>query len=255
MEEDVRIIAPCAKCFEDEPDQANVNPANKFASILYREDNCYQFTCPKGHMNEYSLQNQKYEQLADVGLNAIFDDYYRESVSAFTSSMERFHEFSLRAIMLRASKQGDLLKSCWKEVKTTERQLGAFVFLWGYFFGECPKVTSDKDAKFRNNVIHNGYFPTRDEALAYGNIIVTILRSQVVKIHNKFSEEIRIITDENRKHLVQPLIGQSPIVALMNHTILNVMEGDDASDENYIEKHLVGIANVRKHMGLLCFNM
>jgi hypothetical protein len=61
-------------------------------------------------------------------------------------------------------------------------------------------VTSDKDAKFRNNVIHNGYFPTRDEAIMYGNTIVTILSSQVVLIHNKFPEEIGIIAAENNKY-------------------------------------------------------
>ncbi|RKR31632.1 hypothetical protein [Paraburkholderia sp. BL17N1] len=43
------------------------------------------------------LRQQKYEALFQIGAYATEDGYYREPVSSFTASLERFYEFFVRA--------------------------------------------------------------------------------------------------------------------------------------------------------------
>lgn len=54
--------------------------------------------CSHGHKTTTIVQNPKYEILFDIGANAIVDGYYREAVSSFTSSLERFYEYSIKIL-------------------------------------------------------------------------------------------------------------------------------------------------------------
>jgi hypothetical protein len=49
----------------------------------------------------------------------------------FTSSIERFHEFAIPCFLLHDSVPEAQVTAAWSEVKNqSERQLGAFIFLW-----------------------------------------------------------------------------------------------------------------------------
>lgn len=54
------------------------------------------FECQKGHKNFVILQEERFETLFQIGANAIIDGYYREAVNSFTTSLERFYEFSIK---------------------------------------------------------------------------------------------------------------------------------------------------------------
>lgn len=60
-----------------------------------REDRLYTGKCPKGHGLLLALQTLPHEMLFEIALNAIYDGYYREAVTSFCSSMERFFEFAI----------------------------------------------------------------------------------------------------------------------------------------------------------------
>lgn len=127
------------------------------------------FECDKGHVSFGVLQLEFYELLYDRGIFAFDDTYYREAVANLAASVERFHEYCIR-IMLRAGGiEHSLVDSTWNLIKKqSERQYGAFLFLYLNFFETSPPrmepIRKNKDwASFRNDVVHAGYFPTREE--------------------------------------------------------------------------------------------
>ena len=108
-----------------------MSTAFPFTTLEWQDDGRYQTTCPKGHTSITILQEQKFELLFDIGAYAIVDGYYREAVSSFTSSLERFYEFVIKSILLDAQMSENLIKETWNSVSSqSERQFGAFLFLY-----------------------------------------------------------------------------------------------------------------------------
>ncbi|WP_214516260.1 hypothetical protein, partial [Aliivibrio fischeri] len=90
----------------------------------------YPLKCADGHETLVFLSEYKFQVLFEVGLNAIKDGYYREAVSSFAAALERFYEHFIKTVLFR--KEGsEQLENCWKMVSNqSERQLGAFIFLY-----------------------------------------------------------------------------------------------------------------------------
>lgn len=70
-------------------------------TVEFRDDGRYETTCRNGHKSVVLLQEQKFELLFEIGAYAIQDGYYREAVSSFTSSLERFTNFLLEPFYLK----------------------------------------------------------------------------------------------------------------------------------------------------------
>jgi hypothetical protein len=141
------------------------HPMKAFVDL---SDDCVlTFTCEKGHENSFALQEQKFEILVEMGGMAILDGYYREAVASMAVALERFFEFYIRAVCLGRGIAHDQLPLAWKAVvNQSERQLGAFMFLYLLETGK-PFELVEKMVKFRNTVTHRGYLPSRAEALKY----------------------------------------------------------------------------------------
>jgi hypothetical protein len=102
---------------------------NDFAMIDIRDDGLYEFTCSNGHKVITILQEQPFEMQFELGVSAIIDGYYREAVSSFTSSLERFYEFFINLICLSRDLDKELIIKTFKLVaNNSERELGAFPF-------------------------------------------------------------------------------------------------------------------------------
>ncbi len=104
-----------------------------------------------------------------MAADSLLDGNYRDAVSTFGSSLEEFWEFSLQVIA--ASKGLEPLpvprvrggrkmrfEKAWREVLKTE-----------------PPVIPAQDYEIRNQVMHEGYVPTEDEALDFGNKILVLI--------------------------------------------------------------------------------
>jgi hypothetical protein len=139
------------------------------------------------------LQQDRFELLSELAVTAIVDGYYREAVASFSASLERLYEFYLRiSFAKRAVPQVEFDRS-WKELgNLSERQLGAFVAIWLADHGTHPLVLDQKKTSFRNAVIHKGKFPSRDEAIEYGqsvaNVVAPILH---MLCENTYSDLVR----------------------------------------------------------------
>jgi hypothetical protein len=137
------------------------------------DDGVYEVTCPQGHRDWVILQPISFELLYEVGASAIVDGYYREAVSAFAGSLERFFEFYMR-VHCEGTTGFD---EAWKDVaQNSQLQLGAFTFVYLLKSGgPAPKMKGSR-VNFRNAVIHKGRFPTREEAIDYGDAVAQLIQ-------------------------------------------------------------------------------
>jgi hypothetical protein len=190
----MKIRMPCVECRPGYVDEMLL--------VDVQNDSLYRLTCPSGHETRVWLQNQKFELLFDSGCLALLDGYFYESVSSIAAALERFLEFYLHIIFLErvvghevlaetmkrifASQSGPFEKT-WKQVaKQSERQLGAFLFTYLLETGNPPEAIDDRKIEsyngkplrsFRNDVIHNGYVPSRAQVIEYGEYIFQFVRA------------------------------------------------------------------------------
>jgi len=141
------------------------------------DDGQYEVECEKGHVSAVILDNIKFELLFEMGLNAIVDGYTREAVSSFSSALERFYEFYWHVVMRHFDIPAEQANATWKPLsKLSERQVGAYSTAVNILTKCAPKLLNpNKQVPFRNNVIHNGYVPTKEEAISFGEDVMELI--------------------------------------------------------------------------------
>jgi len=163
----MKVLIHCPLC---------VSEASKGSFKLYREvvrdSSVYPITCDLGHETIAVITNPKHETLFEIGLTAIHDGYYREAVSSFQASLERWWEFYIRVVTAKHRITQEVLIPAFKEIsRQSERQYGAFVFLRALEANTVLRRPTNNMVKFRNNVIHKGEIPTREKAEKFGREI------------------------------------------------------------------------------------
>jgi len=180
----MRVLITCMQCFQEDG-----HPSDKMSYVEYNDANVYRNICERGHDTLVVPQQQRFELLFEIAANAILDGYYREAVVSFTAATERFFEFSFRVLASHVT-DSEFTKSR-KSLGLSERQLGAFVGAWVIAFAETPETLPEKKVKFRNDVIHKGKFPTKQEAIDYGETVFSLLKSLISKLKKDRSKELQ----------------------------------------------------------------
>jgi len=185
----VRIPLACMPCLSE--GRITIVP------VQVRDDSRYSLTCHFGHTTVTVSQQLKFEVLYEIGASAILDGYYREAVASFAASLERFYEFSIR-VLLSAENPHELADSCLKKLKLSEPQRGAFVGLWTAAFKDVPALQSNSRTEFRNNVIHNGKIPSKEEAISFGEDVLNLLRPQMSLLVERFGD---VVSQAMERHI------------------------------------------------------
>ena len=143
--------------------------------------------------------------------------------------MERFFEFCIKLFSEAQDLDKDIYAKSWKHVSSqSERQLGAFVFLWSIVMGESPNLLPNSQVSFRNKVIHKGLIPSRDQAIKYGDIMLRLLAKKFKAIKDKFPEEYQKLVFENLTSSRKE--GDTNVSTISISSILaqaSALEGDD----------------------------
>lgn len=155
-------------------------------------------TCDRGHRTATVLQQTKFEILSEMGVKAIVDGFYRDAVSSFATSLERLYEFFITASCRKRGIATEEFAATWRIMaKQSERQLGAFLAAYLFDTGQVAKLLPQKQIEFRNAVVHKGQFPSREEAIWFGQAafncalpVLMVLRS------NGYAETLRELTSE-----------------------------------------------------------
>lgn len=162
----MKIITTCHQCDQEQG----------AALIEIGNDNLHQVTCNKGHAWSLVVTQQKHEILFEVAVNAIVDGYYREAISSFSASLERYYEFFIKVTL--AHSPSGVFEKAWKQISSqSERQLGAYIFLYIYAYDKPPETLSQSLTTARNGVIHKGYIPSRTEAVDFGEAVAKIINN------------------------------------------------------------------------------
>jgi hypothetical protein len=158
----------------------------------------YEIECPNGHRFEANILYHEFQKLFEVAVNALADDYYREAVSSFAASYERFMELFIRIVMKANDTTDDQLVNGWKKIsRQSERQLGAFIILFILEFDTQPPVLANADIELRNRVIHQGYFPTKVESLKYGRAVLDSIRQAIRVLYDSKKHQVGLIGSIN----------------------------------------------------------
>lgn len=118
----------------------------------------------------------------------------------------------------------------------SERQLGAFLAAYLLDTREPPKLMPQKQVEFRNAVAHKGRFPTRQEAMRYGQAvfdcsipILSILRSEpyAETVWTLTFERIRERSEQARIEAKNPTM---PTSTMSTVTPLSFVSADQPAD-------------------------
>jgi len=235
----MRLLMICMEC-----STASGQPNAHFAE--FRDDSRYEHTCSNGHRTTTILQQQRFEILFEIGAHAILDGYYREAVSSFTSSLERFYEFAIRVFLDNASCPDTVVQECWKRVSSqSERQLGAFIVLWAATFKTTPNLLPQKSVELRNDVIHKGRIPTRDMVIKYGVAVLEVLRTQISAIQSQFPNEVQRATLSHLSGSRNDSDKDKTVATYGLRTIVSLMVGEPSHHSKSLEEHLAELLVLR----------
>jgi hypothetical protein len=165
----MKIYLSCYKC----------NHQKKYPSPLV-DNGIYELVCENGHKISICLQQTKFEQLYEISLNAIIDGYFREAVASMNAAVERFYEFYIKFVMTE-NRRVEAFEEAWKCVSSqSERQLGAYIFVYTLKNNRLPPLLPSKKVSFRNSVVHKGEFPSADKTTDFcksaTDVIVPVLK-------------------------------------------------------------------------------
>jgi hypothetical protein len=186
----MRMLLKCKVCEEQNKDCGSQSFVLYSADLL--DQGIVRFQCEKSHASLIKINAHKFELLAELGANAILDGYRREAVSSFTSALERFQEFYVRIAATAQELTADTFDAAWRQVsRQSERQFGAFVFVYTTTEGRPPPTLSNKNVEFRNEVIHKGVIPTEQEAIDYAQAVIDVINPALEVVATKHASLIR----------------------------------------------------------------
>jgi len=195
-------------------------------------------SCPKGHKTATLHPRRKHEILFESGASALQDGYAGEAVSTMSAALERCYEFFIRVACRKLGLNVSDVDRSWKLIATqSERQLGAFVFLYQILVSETYELPS-WIPKFRNKVIHRGYMPSIDEARKYGEQLFTLMRLIMRKLNEVCSEALSREMDWIQQQ------QRSAVPSGMDYMFTVTASFDMASDQTF-EAWLDDLAKMR----------
>lgn len=236
----MKLFFHCLECAQKTPE-----PSLNFAFIDIRNDGLYEFVCPKGHKSVSILQEQKFEILFQIGAHAVLDGYYREAVSSFSASLERFYEFYVKVTWLSRDIVEDTIEQTWKKIsQQSERQLGAFICLYLIETGHPPTILSNKWRTFRNNVIHKGLIPEKKEAIEYGQEVLDLILPVLNDLQSNHKEEVQKMVSQHVRRISSKAPVGTKKGTLSYITIVSISSGKSGAKK--LEDELARLAFERK---------
>jgi hypothetical protein len=184
--ERMKIFAMCMECQKE----LGIPSFEPIITDFYEEAYTV-IVCSRGHKSALLLQSQKFEILLESAANALLEGYTLEAATSLSSAYERFFEFAINVFCKKSNSPKLSFEKTFEQVsKQSERQLGAFLFLHLIILGSNYQL-SKKIPTLRNKVIHQGYIPTPNEVLRFGELIYQEISSLTNLLNAHLSDEVQ----------------------------------------------------------------
>lgn len=185
----MKIYSACPTCSPKEGHEIS----NRTCSSDINDKGIYLMKCPNGH-DFYCIPTfEDYELLFEAGAYSLESKNYVEAVNYFTNSLEKFRYF---VILISDYNNGLLINEIEKKrrlIKLSERKIGAFYQAYSYIFKKSPEVFNERQVKFRNEVIHEGKIPSKDETKAYGVAVMDYIKAIQVELRASLPADITFL--------------------------------------------------------------
>lgn len=167
------------------------------------EQDYYVVTCEHGHKSYYYCTNEKFDLLFSMAIQALCDQYYREAVLNFASAIERFYEFSLALMSRVLNVPSEDFDTFYKSVsRHSERELGAYTALYLAILKKPAKILSNSKRTFRNEIVHKGKSPTRDETIRYGEAVYNLIYDDYNFFKKNYPKQIMELNLETQRKTI-----------------------------------------------------
>lgn len=189
----MKLEFKCWQCPEGTPGRRVTEPFNESGS--------YSFKCAQGHVHDIVLVQIRFEVLAETGMQALVDGYYREAITSFAASLERIYQFYIDVVTLSADVDAAIHAKTWKLVsRQSERQLGMFIALYQVENKAEPPLLADMHTALRNRVVHQGYLPTEAEAIGFAQAVLDLAQPLLNAMMPRYTATIeRLLNDHTEK--------------------------------------------------------
>ena len=149
---------------------------DSYVALSPTEKNYYICECSNGHSFPVVMSVEQFSVLFEMGCAAIIDGYYREAVSNFSASLERFYEFYCGVICYKDKiSEKETTDTVRRLASNSERELGAYSICYLLENGISPVLLPDSKRKFRNDVIHKGLIPDMDSTKHFGSTVYDLI--------------------------------------------------------------------------------
>lgn len=150
------------------------------------EDGVYSSVCLNKHSSVIILQAYKFEILFEIASRAFFDNYFREAIITYSTSLERFFEYYIEVVAAHREIAEEEFYLTWKQLsKLSERQIGVFLYVYLQENAQSYQLLDNKMTELRNKVIHGGYIPSESEAKDYGRYVYNSIVFLMKNINEK----------------------------------------------------------------------
>lgn len=215
---EMKIMTTCQECFNNFEIKDSYSYSKCINYLEINNELIIKGKCKEGHEIVVAVQGTGFETLFELGVLALRDGYNREAITSFAVAIERFHEFAIKVLMLELGSNIDQIESTWKHLsKQSERQLGAFYFIYLAYLKSEPPMIDNKKISFRNDVTHKGYIPSEEQAKDYEKFAFEYILNILILLKKncnplKFFE---VITLNQKKYNQNP--SNASIKTFMGH--------------------------------------
>ena len=232
----MRIGVTCFECCKD----TDYSEAEITFSPL-QDSSLYTFRCSRGHESHIVLYQMRFEVLAEVAVQALLDGYYREAVSSFAASLERFFEFFISTIYVAKNSTTDKeFDEAWKVVRRqSERQLGMFVGFYLQEIGKVPPMLAEGQVAFRNKIVHQGYIPSESEALSFGQDVIDVVHEVLRIMSGRYRKAMQVMTFNHSKEASSRRVDDGVVVGYMSHPMVYKLYPEDGEEPKNLSDELV----------------
>ena len=214
---------------------------------VLQNDGLYRFTCRAGHEMAVLLQAEKFEMLFELGMNAMLDGYPRDAIGSFAASLERFYEFYIQVIASHRSIDKQAFDASWKKIaKQSERQLGAFILMYTMETNRTPSLLTSSQIEFRNEVVHKGRIPTKEETIEFGKTVLDLISPVMHELKTRHAEALQKVLLEHSMSVRMQSEKRERVATMAYPTIIGIIRAATEPDRT-VEEWLIFLSNRRSH--------
>lgn len=118
----------------------------------------------------------RFQVLFDFATHYFANGDYRSCLINAQCALERYREFFIRLVLAKHCLKDEDIASYFKSMsKQTERQIGAFNTVFLLNRKQISSDISNKMTSYRNDVIHKGTFPNKDQTFVFCKRVIDII--------------------------------------------------------------------------------